>query len=274
MICSDAQLQKQLARHLERVLVIDSNVASGRLIQDLLRDVGARDILIEPTDVHALATCKQFSPQIIFAELSGPALDGLRFTRDLRRSTLACRKAPVILVTAEATAAAIVASRNAGVHEFLRKPFTNRDLLRRLEAVALRSRDWIEAVAYVGPDRRRFNSGDYQGRRKRQTDAAPTPDSERISQALKILRAAIAAIDTDPAQALRSMQAQAAELKSSALSSAGLELAGAVALLQRKLSAASANGALNRADIESAAASLWAFMPPEPTPAKTAGVAA
>ena len=80
------------------------------------------------------------------------------------------------------------------MHEFLRKPFTIKDLLRRLEAVTLRQRDWVEAVGYVGPDRRRFNSGDYSGALKRRSDAQATPDSERMAQALKILRSAIAAV--------------------------------------------------------------------------------
>nr|6SFT_A Chain A, Two-component receiver protein CleD [Caulobacter vibrioides NA1000] len=33
-------------------------------------------------------------------------------------------------------------------------------------------REWVEAVAYVGPDRRRFNSADYKGPRKRKADAS------------------------------------------------------------------------------------------------------
>jgi CheY-like chemotaxis protein len=263
MSITDPRVAKLVAQRLDRVLVIEPNQTSARLLQEVLRDFGARNLTVEPTDEHALATCRHITPQVIFTELTGPHVDGLEFTRELRRSTLPCRKAPVIIVTGEATAAAIVAARNAGVHEFLRKPFTTKDMQRRIEAVTLKPRDWIEAIAYIGPDRRRFNSGDYQGPRKRQTDAAPMSDAERIGQALKILRQAIAAIESDPVQALRSMQAQAAILKTTALSSAGLELASAVARLERQLSAAAQNGALSRADIENAAASLWAFAPPD-----------
>src|SRR5215217_8938999 len=63
---------------------------------------------------------------------------------------------------------------DAGVHEFLRKPFTSGDLLKRVENVALKPRTWIEAVGYVGPDRRRFNSGEYSGPTKRKSDRAAT----------------------------------------------------------------------------------------------------
>ena len=75
--------------------------------------------------------------------------------------------------------------------------------------MTLKSRDWVEAVRYIGPDRRRFNSGDYAGPRKRKSDATIT-DSARVEQALRIMRAALHAIDTDPHQAMRSMLAQAA----------------------------------------------------------------
>ena len=127
----------------------------------------------------------------------------------------------------------------------------------------LRPRDWVEGVNYIGPDRRRFNSGDYVGPRKRLSDQPPTPDKERIAQALKILRAAIDAIESDPRQALRSMRAQAAELHNTAFATADADLMAAVADLQRCLIQASASGRLSRPDIEAAAERLWPYLPAE-----------
>jgi DNA-binding response OmpR family regulator len=176
---------------------------------------------------------------------------------------MACRQAPVIMVTAEATAAAIVGSRNAGAHEFLRKPFTTKDLMRRLEAVFLRHRDWIEAINYVGPDRRRFNSGEYQGPRKRQSDNPAQADASRVRQALVILGSAIKAIESDPMQALRSMQAQSVELRKVAAAIKDPRLIAATAVLDRCLASAAQTGKLSRADIEASSHGLWTFMPPE-----------
>jgi two-component system, response regulator PdtaR len=263
MIFGEEKLARQLAPFLGRVLVVDSSHAGARLLGELLKGLGARHVVLEASDAGAMAACKNFEPQIIFTELSGKSLDGLNFVRALRRSTLAGRQAPVIVVTTEATAGAIVASRNAGVHEFLRKPFTTKDLVRRLEAVTLRSRDWIEAINYIGPDRRRFNSGDYQGPRKRQSDHPAMADAARIRQALIILRSAIKAIESDPIQALRSMQAQAGELKRAGTSTKEQKLIAATGVFERCLKAAADSGILSRSDVEASAASLWAFMPPE-----------
>ena len=270
MGCKDAAMNftddshaRQLEPWLQRILIIEPSLAGARLIAELLKSAGAKQIHIEHTGAKALATCRLAEPQMIFTDVGGPSHEGLNFVRDLRRSHLACRQAPVIVVTAEATASMIVAARNAGVHEFLRKPFTMRDLTRRLEAAALHPRDWIEAVGYVGPDRRRFNSGDYAGPRKRRSDQAPTAPSERVEQALKITRAALAALESDPAQALRSLQVQASELKALGATLPDAKLTAAAGKLQQGLAGASPDAGLSRAAIETAAADLWAFLPAE-----------
>lgn len=78
--------------------------------------------------------------------------------------------------------------------------------------MTLKPREWVEAVAYVGPDRRRFNSADYKGPRKRKADASDTP-AARLSQALRIVKSAAQALDSDPTQARRALAAQALELR-------------------------------------------------------------
>ena len=261
MIYTDGKSSRQLASYLQRVLLVDSTQANARMMSELLKDLGSGRTYVETTEAGALETCKQLEPQLIITEFAGPTFDGLRFTKAMRRSGLSCRMAPVIMVTAEATAAAILGARNAGVHEFLRKPFAILDLSRRIEAVMLNRRDWIEAVNYVGPDRRRFNSGEYQGPRKRRSDNAAQQAAGRIEQALKILKSALAAIESDPMQARRSIQAQAADLHAVAVKSSNMKLMAAVAPLQRALLAIGDAGALSRPALEAASEGLWVFLP-------------
>jgi len=168
---ADSKTLHRIAPHIQRVLVIDSASASARMAGDLMKSMGARQIALATRTDRAFGVLAEFEPQIVLTELAGPHLDGLDFTRRLRRSAAASRHAPVIMITTEATAASIVAARNAGVHEFLRKPYTAGDLFRRVENVVLKPRPWIEAQTYVGPDRRRFNSGEFDGAKKRRTDA-------------------------------------------------------------------------------------------------------
>jgi two-component system, response regulator PdtaR len=203
----DRQIIARMEPHLQRILVVDPNPSGAKFLTELLREIGRAQVWSAATVERGLKVAAACEPQIIFVELQ-TGLDGLAFTRKLRRSVMKCRQAPVIATTEKATAATILGARDAGVHEFLRKPFSMKDLLRRLEAVTLRHRDWVEGVAYVGPDRRRFNSGDYTGPLKRDADNGQTPDDLRLQQALKILRAALTVIEKDPQQAVRAMQAQ------------------------------------------------------------------
>lgn len=203
---------QRVAAKMQRVMVVDPNPATARLLAEHLRPLGGVQIFAAPSAEKGYAMARATDPQLIFVEHNQAGVDGLAFTRKIRRSDLVCREAPIIMCTGEATAEAIFGARDAGVHEFMRKPFTIKDLERRLEAVTLKPRDWIEAVAYVGPDRRRFNSADYKGPRKRKADATGSP-AARLSQALRIVKSAAQALDIDPAQARRALAAQAVELK-------------------------------------------------------------
>ena len=262
MFDADAKTIKRMWPMIQRVLIVDAHAPGARMVGELMRSVGSAQVWVADSTERGLRLAQTYDPHIIFVERSGPEMSGLEFARKLRRSNLACRYAPIIMVTSQATAAGILAARDAGIHEFLRKPFTMKDLLRRLEAVTLRQRDWVEAVEYVGPDRRRFNSGDYSGALKRRSDANATPDSERMSQALKILRSAITAVTIDPAQAMRSMQVQVAELRRCGMAVADLKLTTAAIDLGRHLDEIEKAGApYDREILESRAAPLLAYMP-------------
>jgi len=259
---ADAKIINRMAPMLQRVMIVDPQPTSARFIGELMRDVARSQVWVAETREKAMKLAGNHDPHIIFAEMGPTPVDGIKFTRELRRSHLTARYAPVIMVTGQATAASILAARDGGVHEFLRKPFTMKDLLRRLEAVTLRHRDWVEAVDYIGPDRRRFNSGDYTGALKRRSDARATPDSERMAQALKILRSAIAAVGSDPVQAMRSMQAQVVDLRKCGMSVADLKLTTAAIDFGRFLDEAERKGPpYDAAPFEAKAATLLAYMP-------------
>lgn len=170
----DPKILARLAPQLGRVLVFDPQPAAAKLVAELLKDLGARDVVCASKTVKGLELVAHVDPQLVFMEYLGTDFDGPDLARRMRRSGLAARKAPIIMVTTEATVESIKAARDSGVHEFLRKPFTARDLFRRVDNVCNNPRLWIEAQMYVGPDRRRFNSGEFVGSKKRRADAAPS----------------------------------------------------------------------------------------------------
>ena len=197
---------------------------------------------------------------IIVVELNPPRHEGLMFVRELRHSELATRKVPVIMMSTHPTATVIRAAHDAGVSEFLRKPFKVRDLTARVEAVTQTDRRWIEAVEYIGPDRRRFNSAEYSGPLQRRGDASGASQEElRIGEALKIMQSALSVIHTQPRQAMRALQAQAEELEVVAVKREDFTLASAAQQLKSYLETASRTGVLSRRELAGHAEAMRAL---------------
>lgn len=272
MFDADKRQMEKMAPKLRRVLVADPQPASARLFSELMRDIAQSHVWTAQTTERALKLAETTDPQLIVLELGDDRVDGLAIAKKIRRSTWACRQSPIITITGAATAAMILAARDAGVHEFLRKPYSMKDLLRRLEAVTLKERDWVEGVSYIGPDRRRFNSGEYAGPLKRKTDGKETPFQQKINQALKIIRAAVAAAETDPSQAMRAMLTQATTLQSLATD---FKMTLAASEFYRHLTRHAQSGApLTRAEAEKWAAPLLTFLPKDADSDRKASAAA
>jgi DNA-binding response OmpR family regulator len=253
VINADPKLLSRVGRHTERVLIADPHPAAGKLLSDLVKDMGARHVMLARDTVRAAEIAREFDPQLIFLELSSAEFDGLGLARALRRSDYVCRKAPIIMVTAEPTVETIKAARDAGVHEFLRKPFTTRDLFRRVEAAVLKPRLWIEAKMYVGPDRRRFNSAEAPSngrRRSDQMEAARFKETGAFEGTLAAITAALNVFETRPQAALRILLEQAAELQSAAFHHADPDMTSVVGSLQRYLLQALEGGRLSRKTVQ------------------------
>ncbi len=246
------KIQRKCLPHLTTVLVVDPFPAASRLLADLVKQLGARTVLSAGDEATAERLILSYEPRLIFSEYGG-GINGPALVARLRRGASWSRAAPVIMCTAEATEASLKAARDAGVHEFLCKPFTMGQVVKRVEAACLKPRDWIEAKAYVGPDRRRFNSAGYAGPRKREADQAapetpleldPNADVAVLARVLKAIKAALGGYDAQPQQALRAMLEQSAELQALAFATEDADLKAAVLSLQRYLLAALESGTL------------------------------
>ena len=265
MFTADSRTLSRIAPALSRVAVVEPNPAAARLLSDILKGLGAREIYVEVDEERGLELIREVEPGVIFLERSGEGLNGETLARRVRRSNMNCRTAPIIMVTAEATAAAIKGARDAGVHEFLRKPYTIGDLFRRIENVTLKPRPWVEAVNYVGPDRRRFNSGEYAGVRKRRGEAKQTVGDMR-DQATRILISAMTQYDQDPHQAMRAMRQQAETLKGLAVKAGDARLAIAAAGLESYLT----SGAVTKGGLAQPVVAIVALGEPAAKPARPA----
>ncbi|MEM9963980.1 MAG: response regulator [Asticcacaulis sp.] len=207
MFVEPAKINK-LRPHLKHVLLLEPNVGYARMLMDMLRAMGAQEVLHFKNENEALDKAHMDAFTLVFCAHQPPLAHAANFTRNLRRSEAPSRKAPVIMMLTEDYIGPFLReARDAGADEFMKKPVTWADFLKRVEHVAFKSRPWIEAVGYVGPDRRRFNSGEYAGERKRSSDKV-NDELQPIEQAVRILRAAHNQYESNPLQARKAMMAQ------------------------------------------------------------------
>src|SRR5438105_15685912 len=113
-----------------RVLVVEDEVALGRLVERVLREEGFQPIL-EHSGSGGLARALEVRPEAIILDLSLPGLDGLQVCRELRARALTM---PVIMLTARDAVAERVRGLDAGADDYVTKPFAIEELLARLRA--------------------------------------------------------------------------------------------------------------------------------------------
>lgn len=159
------------------VLVADPSPHMAGLVTVMLRSLGRKDIREAYDAGKAMTelTRRSFDVVIINDVLGG--MDGVAFTKRLRANGESPnRLVPIIMISAAPDAERIAAARDAGVTEFLRKPFAANHLQMRLDSIAANPRSFIEAPQFKGPDRRRktVNVGD-KDRRSDSGAARSTP---------------------------------------------------------------------------------------------------
>jgi DNA-binding response OmpR family regulator len=74
------------------------------------------------------------------------------------------------MMTGHSEKSRVYEARDAGVTEFLVKPITAKAVLDRIQAVIFHPRPFVKTDGYFGPDRRRTQSGSYNGPMRRVSD--------------------------------------------------------------------------------------------------------
>lgn len=137
-------------------LLIDNDENMRRMVLDVLRSFGVSNSREATNGDEAIRILETFMPDVVVCEWELPVLNGIEFTRQLRRDVKSPhRMVAVIFVTAHTQLWQVTEARDAGINEFLAKPISARSLYARICAVIERPRPFIEADNFVGPDRRR-----------------------------------------------------------------------------------------------------------------------
>ena len=160
-------MQKQSFAKLD-ILVCDPNQHMGTLIGQMLRHIKVHAVEEVQSSNAALSslTSRKFGAIMLDDQL-GPT-DSVELVKALRANENGPNRAtPVIMMSSSPDATRILAARDAGVTEFLRKPFAAVHVESRLNSIFGAPREFVDGGGYKGPDRRRrkaeFKGDDRRG---------------------------------------------------------------------------------------------------------------
>ncbi|MBW3550915.1 MAG: hybrid sensor histidine kinase/response regulator [Proteobacteria bacterium] len=130
-----------------RILVVDDQAANLRVVDNLLTRQGYEVITADHGE-HALSQYAQLRPDLVLLDMMMPGMDGFEVLAAMRARTPALR-VPVVFVTAAQDRELLLRAFDAGVVDYVTKPFLPEELLARVNAhIGLKmTRDRLERVA-------------------------------------------------------------------------------------------------------------------------------
>jgi len=128
--CSNFKFTQKNEVFTMRVLVADDSSTMRKIILRSLQAVGVTDITEAADGTEAVALFKPGAFDMVLTDWNMPGMTGLEVLQNIRTQD---QKVPVIMVTTEAEKSRVLQAIQAGVTDYLVKPFTADTLREKLE---------------------------------------------------------------------------------------------------------------------------------------------
>lgn len=146
------------------VLIVEDNQPMTELIKSLLLVFGIEQIYTAKNGKEGFDSYLQYGQDLIVTDWMMREMDGISMTRLIRSSPRSKNQfVPIIMMTGFSEKRRVIQARDAGVTEFLVKPFSAKDMYRRIEEIIERPRQFVRSDDFFGPDRRRRRDPSYHG---------------------------------------------------------------------------------------------------------------
>jgi two-component system, cell cycle response regulator len=129
---NSASPMDRTVQHGADVLVVDDDPVALKLLAKLLQDEGHR-VMLARDGKEALAITLKKRPQVVISDWFMPKLDGIELTRALRRTSWG-KRIYVLLLTGNDREDRLLTAFDAGVDDYVAKPFKPKLLMARLRA--------------------------------------------------------------------------------------------------------------------------------------------
>src|SRR5438552_12922482 len=115
---------------MKHILVVDDEPRIAEIARDYLERAGFR-VTTRGSGEDALAVARASPPDLIVLDLGLPKMDGLDFTRAVRKKS----NVPIIMLTARVDESDKLVGLELGADDYITKPFSPKELVARVRAV-------------------------------------------------------------------------------------------------------------------------------------------
>ncbi len=116
------------------VLIVDDYATMLRIMRNLLRQIGFQDIDQASDGAEALQKLRSGHYDLVISDWNMEPVSGLDLLKEVRRDDM-LRHMPFIMVTAESKTDNVVTARQAGVSNYIVKPFNAQTLDQKIQSV-------------------------------------------------------------------------------------------------------------------------------------------
>jgi len=116
------------------VLIVDDYKTMLRIIENLLKQLGFKNIHQATDGSMALKILREMPIGLIISDWNMQPMTGLQLLKEVRADS-AIKTTPFIMITAESKTENVVAAKEAGVNNYIVKPFNAETLKMKISAV-------------------------------------------------------------------------------------------------------------------------------------------
>ncbi len=117
-----------------KILIVDDYKTMLRIIRNVLRQIGLLNVDEANDGAEAFAMLKQGDYGLVISDWNMQPITGLDLLQQVRADDKLC-KLPFIMVTAESKVENIIAAKQAGVSNYVVKPFSAETLRTKIDTV-------------------------------------------------------------------------------------------------------------------------------------------
>jgi two-component system chemotaxis response regulator CheY len=138
-----------------KVLVVDDEYYSRKVIRTLLMAMGVSNIFEEPNGPRGLDAVRLLMPDVVLVDWEMPDMDGAAFAKTVRApGSFPYPHVPLIMLTGHSERWRVEEAMRTGINDYLLKPVSGKMLSDRVITNLINPRPMVRLGSYYGPEPR------------------------------------------------------------------------------------------------------------------------